>query len=209
MKPRCAAIVCSAAAGSARSHACSSSQMNTMYSAINATSLAVESSRHDPLSGGHDLGDLNVHRADQPRAPGRQARGVVEIVGFDDNIAAEHRGARIATVRRGQGPGGPDPVTPVGDRRPELAEPGAPRLLLVGGRGPARLAAECDDVLAHGHAPFGSGRLSPARTPYVARHSPGSTPEYRERTSGPAGRASALRDRAHDHDHLVRLKRGL
>src|SRR5215472_18314992 len=117
------------------------------------------SSRYGPRSGGNDLGDLDVHAVGQPGAVGRQARGGIEIVGFDDDIATQHCGAGVTAVRGGQGAGGPDPVTHIGDRWPELAEPGAPRLLLPGGCGPAWLATESNNILAHGTAPF---RMGPA-----------------------------------------------
>src|SRR5215469_4602255 len=116
------------------------------------------SSRHGPRSGGNNLGDLDVHAASQTGAPGREARGGVEIVGFDDNIAAQHGGAWVAAVRGRQDASGPGPVTPISDPLPERAEPCAPRPVLVGGRSATRLATESNDVLAHGNSPFGSGR---------------------------------------------------
>src|SRR5215469_8599494 len=143
------------------------------------------SSRHGPRSGGNDLGDLNVHGACEAGASGGQARGGVEIVGFDDNIAAEYRGTGVAVVRGSQGPRGPDPVAPVGDRLPELSEPGAPRLLLLRGRGAAGLATESYDVFAHGNAPFG---VWPAVTGlHPLRRTPPARIDNRSLVNMPAG----------------------
>src|SRR6516162_973647 len=158
MNSRCAAIVASTVAGPARSHDRSSSQMNTMYSAISpASPSGPRVITAPPRSGRNDLGDLNVNAVGQPRAAGRQRGRGVQVRGVDDHVTGQHGTARLATARGGQGTGRADPVAGVHDRRPELPEPRPPRLLLLRRRGPVRLPAEGQDVLAHGNAPFEPG----------------------------------------------------
>src|SRR6516162_2961615 len=178
MNSWCAAIVAATVAGSARSQDCSSSQMNTTYSAISpASQPAPKVITAPPWSRQDDLSDLDVHAAGQPRAAGRQRGRGVQVRGVDNHIPGQHRVARLAATRRGQGTGRADPVAPVGDRRAELPEPRPPRLLLLRRRGAIRLAAESQNVLTHGGAPFEPGRrLPPALTQYVAPHPPRSTP---------------------------------
>src|SRR5215831_6731355 len=178
MNSWCAAIVAATVAGSARSQDCSSSQMNTMYSAISLSSRSGPGViTAPPWSRRDDLADLDVHPAGQPRAAGRQGGRGVQVRGVDDHIPGQHRVARLAAARGGQGAGRADPVAPVGDRRAELAKPRPPRLLLPRRRGAVRLAAESQNVLTHTGAPFEPGRrLPPALTQYVAPHPPRSTP---------------------------------
>src|SRR6516162_8795031 len=134
MNSWCAAIVAATVAGSARSQDCSSSQMNTTYSAISpASQPAPKVITAPPWSRQDDLSDLDVHAAGQPRAAGRQRGRGVQVRGVDNHIPGQHR--------------------------------------------VARLAAESQNVLTHGGAPFEPGRrLPPALTQYVAPHPPRSTP---------------------------------
>src|SRR5262252_1161754 len=178
MNAWCAAMVAATVAGSARSQACSSSQINTTYSAISpASQQKPKVITAPPWSRRDDLSDLDVHAAGQPRATGRQRGRGVQVRGVDDHIPGQHRAARLAAARRGQGAGRADPVAHVGDRRAELPEPRPPRLLLLRRRGAVRLAAESQNVLTHTGAPFKPGRRLPsAFTQYVAPHPPRSTP---------------------------------
>src|SRR6516164_7448888 len=146
----CAAIVAATVAGPARSQDRSSSQMNTMYSAISPASQPEPTViTAPPRSRRDDLADLDVHPAGQPRAAGRQRGRGVQVRGVDDHIPGQHRGARLAAARGGQGAGRADPVAHVGDRRAEPPEPGPPCLLLLRRRDAVRLAAESQDVLTH------------------------------------------------------------
>src|SRR5262252_6738408 len=178
MNAWCAAMVAATVAGPARSQDCSSSQMNTTYSAISpASQQEPKVISAPPWSRRDDLADLDVHAAGQPRATGRQRGRGVQVRGVDDHIPGQHRAARLAAARGEQGAGRADPVAHVGDRRAELPEPRPPRLLLPRRRGAVRLAAESQNVLTHTGAPFEPGRrLPPALTQYVAPHPPRSTP---------------------------------
>src|SRR5215831_16237861 len=189
MNSWCAAIVAATVAGSARSQDCSSSQMNTMYSAISLSSRSGPGViTAPPWSRRDDLADLDVHPAGQPRAAGRQGGRGVQVRGVDDHIPGQHRVARLAAARGGQGAGRADPVAHVGDRRAELPEPRPPCLLLLRRRGAVRLAAESQDILTHAGAPFEPGRrLPPALTQYVAPHPPRSTPNGAPRWPADAG----------------------
>src|SRR5215831_20105662 len=70
MKSSCAAMVASTVCGPAFSHAVSSSQMNTRYSAISAA---------------RNLADLDADPAPQARAAAGQAGGLVSVGrGYDD-----------------------------------------------------------------------------------------------------------------------------
>src|SRR6516162_6502574 len=143
MNSWCAAIVAATVAGSARSQDCSSSQMNTTYSAISPASLSGPGVvTAPPWSRRDDLGDLDVNAAGQPRAAGRQRGRGVEVRGVDDHIPGQHGAARLAAARGGQGAGRADPVAGVHDRWPELPDPRPPRLLLLRRRGAVRLPAE-------------------------------------------------------------------
>src|SRR5262252_5692387 len=166
----CAAIVAATVAASARSQDCSSSQMNTTYSAISPASrsgpgviTAAPWSRRD------DLSDLDVHAAGQPGTAGRQRGRGVQVRGVDDHIPGQHRVARLATARGGQGAGRADPVAHVGDRWAELPKPRRPRLLLLWRRGAVRLAAESQDVLTHAGAPFESADACRRPSPNTSR----------------------------------------
>src|SRR5215831_12609648 len=82
----CAAIVAATVAGSACSQDCSSSQMNTMYSAMSfASRSGAGVITAPPWSRRDDLADLDVHAAGQPRAAGRQRGCGVEVRGVDDH----------------------------------------------------------------------------------------------------------------------------
>src|SRR5499427_8270611 len=124
MNAWCAAMVAATVAGPARSQDCSSSQMNTTYSATSpASQQEPKVITAPPWSRRDDLSDLDVHAAGQPRAAGRQRGRGVQVPGVDDHISGQHRVARLAAARGGQGAGRADPVAHVGDRRAELAEP--------------------------------------------------------------------------------------
>src|SRR5215471_11176233 len=103
----CAAIVAATVAASALSQDCSSSQMNTMYSAISPASRSGPGViTAPPWSRRDDLADLDVHAAGQPRAAGRQRGRGVQVRGVDDHIPGQHRPDRLRIGVGGSGVGG-------------------------------------------------------------------------------------------------------
>src|SRR5215469_12262168 len=168
MKSWWAAWLDSTKAGSACSHAASSSQMNTMYSAISAPFVLLRAGHSlgegpvgagDPRSltavrtaarsGVDDLADLDADPVLETGTAAGQAGGLVGVSGADHDIPGQGRGRRVAVVLAVQGTHRAHPVSPVGDRGANGGEPGAPLLVLVLLGRAVRLAAEGENVLAH------------------------------------------------------------
>src|SRR5215467_5733626 len=168
MKSWWAAWVDSTKAGSACCHAASSSQMNTMYSAISGPFVRLRTGHSlgegpvgagDPRSltavrtagrsGVDDLADLDADPVLETGTAAGQAGGLVGVGGADHDIPGQGRGRRVAVVLAVQGMHGAHPVSAVGDRRAEAGEPGAPLLVLIRLGRAVRLAAEGENVLAH------------------------------------------------------------
>src|SRR5262249_49147532 len=158
---------------------CSSSQMNTTYSATSPASQQKPTViTAPPRSRRDDLADLDVHAAGQPRAAGRQRGRGVQVRRVDDHIPGQHRVARRAAGPRGGRAAGPAaPVAHAGAPRPDLPNPPPPRLPPPGPRGAVRLAAKSQNVPPHPGPPFEPGRPLPPPPPQsVAPPPPRSTP---------------------------------
>src|SRR5258708_28215304 len=149
MTSRCAAIVACTLSGLACSQACSSSQMNTMYSAISPPSDRRGPARRRRCLRVDDLGHLDAHVVSQPRPARRELASRLEAVRADDDVRGQHPRARIAVLLAGQRPGRADPVTEVGDRGTEPREPGAPLLFFPTLPPPPVLPAQHPHVLPH------------------------------------------------------------
>src|SRR5215472_8391537 len=206
MKSWWAARLDSTKAGSACSHAASSSQMNTMYSAISAPFVIAGNWRSlgegpvgagDPRSltavrtagrsGVDDLADLDADPVLETGTAAGQAGGLVGVSGADHDIPGQGRGRRVAVVLAVQGTHRAHPVSHVGDRAANGGEPGAPLLVLVRLGRAVRLAAECENVLAHDLFPS----AGPARSPASTYPSTGAPPHRQERRHKSAFRAAA------------------
>src|SRR5258708_25000729 len=203
MNSRCAAIVACTLSGLACSQARSSSQMNTMYSAISPPSDRRGPARRRRCLRVDDLGHLDAHVVSQPRAARRELASRLEAVRADDDVPGQHPRARIAVLLAGQRPGRADPVTGVGDPGTEPREPGAPLLFFPSLRAAIGLAAERQDVLTHDHAPFRRTSRSPVVTSYVGR------PLTRSTTARDSDPDGLHRTRRQDHlRSLGRMTRG-